>query len=157
MKRTTDHHRLLRDVLSEDAPAELESVVLEATLRHVRRRRQQRMVTRFAAPMTAALVALGIWTARRETVPVYQPLYAPVSTAALPARHVISTRPFGSIVSNADAPRVAMVETNPDGILRLLRDEELLALLGNGKAALVRTSSDTQQLIVLPSRPTSDR
>lgn len=162
MNRTPERDDLLADLLTESAPADFRVALLADTLRHVRRRRLKRRASR-AALATAMACAIGslVWrNAPREATS--EPILAShvvVHTLPFPPTAIVTTRPLGAERIVATFTSVGEVRTRPGaGSLRLLNDDELLALAAPRIPALVRTGPETQELIFLaPAEPDAPR
>ena len=157
MPRPPDHDPLLADVLAEAEPADFRAALLGETLRLARRRRIGRRVRRSALVATIVLgaVTLGLWK---------NPPSSPAPAAVLPA----SPASAYTLIRSQIFPEAARVATQPfqpdrivssfagvvtirtpmaDRFVRLIDDDELLALASPRPAALVRIGPATQELI----------
>jgi len=151
VNRLSEHDDLLDDVMAESAPADFRDALLTDTLRHVRRRRWTRRVGRVALAAACA-IGLLVWrNAPRSAATVsFAAGCAVVCTQPFPARAIVSTRSFdpGRVV--ATFASVGVVRTRlVAGSLRVINDDELLALAAPRLPALVRTGPHTQELIFL--------
>jgi hypothetical protein len=149
-----DANNLLDDVLSESAPADFRDASLGETLRLVRRRRHWRQ-SRQAAGLLVVLGLCGfwIWQGDLPQKPAFAPAvkaiaqtYRTVRTESLPSSAVVATRPLAAGQFIAVASLVEIVQTRT-GNYRLLNDDELLALVGNRPALLIRTGPQSEELV----------
>src|ERR1039457_6915382 len=155
MKNRTDQENLLAEVLAEASPADFRAALLAETLRLARRRRQFHHA-RQAAAVLAVAGLLAILVAQQFSRPttISPPLakkivkqsYALVWTQPLPASAVIRTRYFSATESAAFVPKIMEVVTVSGGF-RLINDDELLALLADKPAALIRTGPNSKELV----------
>jgi hypothetical protein len=148
-----DHERLLSEVLAEDAPAGFREALLGETLQRVRRRRRVRQARRVAALcVVAGMLTVFAW---RFLLPHSGTLtgkprstgYELVLTQPLSAGAIVATQPLsaGHLISSQTT--VAVVSTTGGGNLRLINDDELLALVAPRPAALVRFGPDAEMLV----------
>lgn len=153
MNPGADHERLLSDVLAEDAPAEFREALLGETLQRVRRRRRVRQAGRAASLFAVAgLLAVLAW---RMLSPHSGSMankaggggYELVLTQPLSARAITVTRPLPADQSVSSQATVAVISTTREGNVRLLNDDELLALVAPRPAALVRLNPDNEFLV----------
>lgn len=147
---------LVQSVFADVAPADFEASVLTQTLAHARRQRVIRRTRRSLATVVALTVAvLGVWQIRRPRsldAPITSD-YTVVRTARLPSASLVSSVPFAGTVTNSPAPSYVLIQTGIDPArLRWLTDQELLTLAGPGRAALIRRSSNEQELVILPGK-----
>lgn len=152
MKPAPDHEELLTDVLAEDAPAYWRDSLLEETLRHAGRKRRVRHLRRGVAAL-AMVVVLGatLWRLLPTgLVPrAIEPAgYVTVRTQPLAADAIVRTRSFPVQLLVASQSGVTVVRTRDSVFpLRLLNDQELLAMVDSRSAVLVRRGPDTAELI----------
>src|SRR5688572_33166801 len=137
-----EQDNLLDDVLGEAAPADFERALLDATLRAVRRRRRMRQCSRgLAAAGVFAAIAVAVWNTFLPTTSInlVGPTLHIVSSQPLPASMVVETRPVSVRVVTSSPTTFVMVETGSiKDPFQEITDEQLLALVGNRPAALVR-------------------
>ena len=153
MNNDTNH--LLDDVFTEASPPDFRAALLAETLRLARRRRQIRQVRPVAGVLVMAglLVVLVAQHLSRPSVisrPLVQKIepqsYALVRTQPLPASALISTRNFSATGFAASVPKVVEVATVSGGF-RLINDDQLLALLADKPAVLIRTGPHSEELV----------
>ena len=152
MNRLPEHDDLLDDVLAESAPADFRDALIIGTLRHVRHRRWTRRAGRAALAAAACAIGLLVWRTvpRNATTVSTATGCTVVRTQPFPAGAIVSTRPFGPERVVATFASVGVVRTRLDaGNLRVINDDELLALAAPRLPALVRTGPHTQELIFL--------
>jgi hypothetical protein len=99
---------------------------------------------------------LAVWIAQQFSKPqlVSSPLvkriesqnYELVRTQRLPASALISTRNFSEVSLATPVSVIAEVATRSGGF-RLINDDELLALLADKPAALIRTGPHSEELV----------
>lgn len=150
-----DANNLLNDVLAEAAPADLRDAMLAETLRFVRRRRQIRRV-RPAAGVLALTSLLVILITQRSAKPplvstpptkqVEQQSYTLIRTQPFAASALVSTKGFSATGLAASVPKVVEVATISGGF-RLINDDELLSLLADKPAVLIRTGPHSEELV----------
>ena len=153
MNRIPDRDELLDDVLQESSPARFRVVLLADTLLYARRRRLQRRASRAVlAAVVAGASGLFVW---RHAPPGPTPeatraTYAVVYTQPFSSAAIVTTRAFGDDRIVATVTTVIEVRTQRGaGGLRLVNDDELLALAAPRLPVLVRSGPDTQELIFL--------
>lgn len=155
MNNRTDQESLLAEVLAEASPTDFREAMLAETLRLARRRRQFRQV-RQAAGVLAVIGLLAVLVAQQfsRQPDVSMPLakkivkqsYELVRTQPLPAGAVISTRKFSEAQFAASVSTVVAVATVSGGF-RQINDNELLALLADKPAVLIRTGPNSEELV----------
>ena len=155
MNNRTDQKSLLADVLAEASPTDFREAMLAETLRLARRRRQFRQV-RQAAGVLAVIGLLAVLVAQQfsRQPDVSMPLakkivkqsYELVRTQPLPAGALISTRKFSEAQFAASVSTVVAVATVSGGF-RQINDNELLALLADKPAVLIRTGPNSEELV----------
>lgn len=160
MSRPADHEDLLGDVLAEAEPPDFRATLLGETLRLARRRRRVRHARRVALLATPLLVlGLVAWylappTASPST-PTSSPLITPVAppyalihTRTLPDEAITRSRPLGPESQTATFASIATIHTPPDDrLVRIVGDDELLALAAPRPAALIRVGPQSQELV----------
>src|ERR1041385_3335593 len=146
-----DREDLLADVLADTAPADFRDALLGETLHHVRRRRRWRQ-TRRAATGVAAIALLAVLISR--IVSLHPPKvtegshsYELVRTQPLSAKAIVGTKPLASEQLIESGANVAIIETEASGRIRLIDDNQLLALVAPRPAALVRFGPASAELI----------
>jgi len=155
MNNRTDQESLLAEVLAEASPTDFREAMLAETLRLARRRRQFRQV-RQAAGVLAVTGLLAVLVAQQfsRQPDVSMPLakkivkqsYELVRTQPLPAGALISTRKFSEAQFAASVSTVVAVATVSGGF-RQINDNELLALLADKPAVLIRTGPNSEELV----------
>jgi hypothetical protein len=153
MKSDRDPRRLLDEVL-EDAP-DFRAAMLDRTLGEVRRKRQRRQWGRGTAA-AALVMGLGIlaWKTHLPLTTAQKPSPSPVIAQAgslLPvvpaATPEVATTPAQLVpISPANVAMVETAESQPD--FRVLTDEELLTLAGNGPSIILWQGPHQAQLLV---------
>ena len=138
---------LLADVLADTASADFRAALLGETLHHVRRRRRWRQ-TRRAAVAAIALAATLIFRIAPRRPPTAESVrsYELVATQPLPATAVVATKPLASEQLTSSSGNVPLIETETAVDMRLIDDDQLLAL-APGPAALVRLGPASAELI----------
>jgi hypothetical protein len=155
MNRPTDKENLLAEVLAEASPADFRAAMLAETLRLARRRRHFRQARRIAGVLVVMgmLTVLVVQQSPKPTV-VSAPLvkkalkqsYELVCTQPMPASAFVSTRTFSWNQLAVSAGAVVEITTTTGGF-RLINDNELLALLADKPAALIRTGPHSEELV----------
>jgi hypothetical protein len=155
MNNRVDQDNLLAEVLAEASPADFRAALLAETLRLARRRRQWRQV-RPVAGILALAALLAVLAAHQSSKPptaassiskkIVPPSYQLVRTQPLPAGALITTRVFSTAGLATAIPKVIEVATVSGGF-RLINDDELLALLADKPAVLIRTGPHSEELI----------
>ena len=155
MNHRADQENLLAEVLAEASPPDFRAALLVETLRRARRRRQFRQM-RQAAGVLAVAGLLAVLVAQQFSKPsaISPPLtkkitrqsYELVRTQRLPVNTLISTRNFSAAGLAASVSSVIEVATVSGGF-RLINDDELLALLANKPAILIRTGPHSEELV----------
>jgi hypothetical protein len=155
MNNRADQNDLLAEVLAEASPADFRAALLAETLRLAWRRRQFRRA-RQAAGVLALAGLLAVLAVQQFSKPavvcppsaknIVKQSYELVRTQPLPASAVIRTRYFPVIEPAASVPKVLEVATVSDGF-RLINDNELLALLADKPAVLIRTGPNSEELV----------
>ena len=159
MKPEFEQHSLLKDVLAETAPRHFERLLLDGTLRAVRRRRRRRQCSRgLAAVGVFAAIALAVWNALRPTssVHVIQPALHIVSSQPLAASMVVRSKSGGVVAVSSSPTTFELVQTG--SILdpfKEITDEQLLALVRGRPAALVRQGPHQAELLFLNPEDTN--
>ena len=155
MNLRPDNQNLLNEVLAEASSADFRAALLDRTLRLARRRRKFRQARRASGILAVAI--LSVILARqngREPSGISQPMakqavtpaYKLVRTELLPGSAIVTTRAFpGSrpIESSAGAVQI----TTAGGGYRSINDNELLALVAQKPAVLIRTGPHSEELV----------
>ncbi len=152
MNRLPEHDNLLDDLLADSAPADFRDALLTSTLNHVRCRRWTRRAGRAALAAAACVIGLLVWrnSPRNAETVLTTAVCTVVRTQPFPVGAIVSTRSFGPERVVATFASGVVVRTKPNaGSLRVINDDELLALAAPGLPALVRTGPQTQELIFL--------
>ena len=155
MNERTDNQDLLAEVLAEASPADFREAMLAETLRRARRRRQFRQ----ARPVAGVLVLMGllaVLVAQHFSKPsvgspplaktIARQSYELVRTHPLPASAIVSTRSFSATGLAASVPNFTEIATVGGGF-RLINDDQLLALLADKPAVLIRTGPHSEELV----------
>ena len=148
-------HGLLDDVLVEAAPPEFERALLKGTLGAVRRRRRSRQLARGLGAVGAfAGIVLVLWNALGPFNPVksVRPALNIVSSQPLLPAMIVRTKPahVAIVTSSAAKTTYVLVETGSiKSPFQEIDDEELLALAGGRRVALVRQGPHQAELIFL--------
>ena len=154
MNHEPDNEQLLADVLAEAAPADFRETMLGETLRLACRRRRWRQTRRTAA-LLVALGLLGVLV--RQNFPAHPLAPVPGATAKVKSYELVRTQPLsaGAIVVTrplaadqlvASVATAEMIQTG-SGNIRVINDDELLALVASRPAALVRLGPHSERLI----------
>ena len=155
MNERTDNQKLLAEVLAEASPADFRAAMLAKTLRLARRQRQFRQARR-AIGATAAMGLLAVLVVQHFSRPpvgssplakqIVRQSYGLVRTQPLPANAFVRTRSLSAVGFAAPLPRIIGVVTTSGGF-RLINDDELLALLADKPAVLIRTGPHSEELV----------
>jgi hypothetical protein len=155
MNERTDNQNLLAEVLAEASPADFRAAMLAESLRLARRRRQFRQARCAVGVLTAAsLLAVLVMQQFSKSPVVSRPRakiigkqsYDLVRTLPMPASALVSTRSFSATGFALSIPKVVEVATTSGGF-RLINDDELLALLADKPAVLIRTGPHSEELV----------
>ena len=155
MNHQADKESLLAEVLAEASPAGFREALLAETLRLTRRRRQFRRVRRIAGVLVLMGLLVVLVAHHFSKLPAVSPpiakqietqSYKLVRTQPLPASALVSTRSFSTAGFAAAVPKAVEVATVSGGF-RLINDDELLALLADKPAALIRTGPHSEELV----------
>jgi len=155
MNNRTDQDNLLAEVLAEASPPDFRAALLAETLRLARRRR----LFRQARPAAGVLVLMGllaVLVAQLFPKPpvislplakkIVRQSYELVRTQTLPANALVRTRSFSATRITASVPGIIEVAT-VSGSFRLINDDQLLALLADKPAVLIRTGPHSEELV----------
>ena len=155
MNERTDNQELLAEVLAEASPADFRAAMLAEMLRMARRRRQFRQV-RPTAGFLVLMGLLAVLAAQHFSKPpvgspalaekIARQSYELVRTQPLPAGAIVSTRSFPTAGFTASVPNFTEIATVGGGF-RLINDDELLALLADKPAVLIRTGPHSEELV----------
>jgi hypothetical protein len=155
MNNRTDQESLLAEVLAEASPTDFRAAMLAETLRLARRRRQFRQIRRVVGAL-AVMGLLAVLVAQQFSKPpvvstqlakkIEKQSYELVRTQPLAANARVSTRSFSAAGFTSTAPSVIEVATVSGGF-RLINDNELLALLADKPAVLIRTGPHSEELV----------
>jgi hypothetical protein len=151
--RNDNENKLWEDMLSDVAPAEFRKALLNQTLGRVRRRKRMRRLGQ--GVMVGALVMVAgllLWPGeRRQTVQQPKPVLSNVevvSSQPLDSSMVVQSVPGLVELVNSKPAELILVDTRREEIRRI-SDEELLALVGNRPAALVRKGPNEAELLIV--------
>jgi hypothetical protein len=155
MNNRTDQENLLAEVLAEASPPDFRAAMLAETLGLVRRQRQFRQA-RHVIGATVAMSLMAVLVVQHLSKPpvVSMPLarkivrqsYDLVRTQPLPANALVRTRSLSAVGFAVPLPRIIEVITTSGGF-RLINDDELLALLADKPAVLIRTGPHSEELV----------
>ena len=155
MNERIDNQELLAEVLAEASPADFREAMLAETLRLARRRRQFRQARPAAGILVMAGLLVVLVAQHLSGPPVVSPplaikivrqSYELVRTQPLPASAIVSTRSFSAAGFSLSVPKVIEVATVSGGF-RLINDDQLLALLADKPAVLIRTGPHSEELV----------
>jgi hypothetical protein len=155
MNDHAEKESLLAEVLAEASPADFRATMLAETLRLARRRRQIHQARRVTGVLIGmSLIAVLVTQQFSKPTFISQPIakkiveqnYALVLTQPLPASAVISTRTFMASQLVSSAETVVEIRTTAEGF-REINDNQLLALLPDKPAALIRTGPNSEELV----------
>jgi hypothetical protein len=155
MNKHADKDSLLTEVLAEASPADFRATMLAETLRQARRRRHFRQARQAVGALTVMSLLAVFMVQRSSTPPVLsiplakmitKPSCELVRTRPLPADAIVGTRCFPETGFAASVPRIVEVATSSGGY-KIINDDELLALLADKPAVLVRTGSHSEELV----------
>src|SRR5450631_4116512 len=155
MNERTDNQDLLAEVLAEASPADFREAMLAETLRLARRRRRIRQTRPVAGVLVMAGLLVVLVAHHFSKLPVVSPptakqiepqSYQLVRTQSLPASALVSTRSFSATGIASTVPKVVEIATVSGGF-RLINDDQLLALLADKPAALIRTGPHSEELV----------
>lgn len=155
MNKRPEQRQLLDDVLAESASPDFRTALLGETLRLARHRRRWLLARQAGGSLVVMLLAGWlVWPRGPEpsiaVVPVAK-TSAPTSflliqTQPFPAGAMVSTMNFTGVGGVASEPSVTVVATTSGGFL-FINDEQLLALLGDRPAILIRIGPDKEELV----------
>jgi hypothetical protein len=155
MNNRADQESLLSEVLAEASPADFRATMLAETLRLARRRRHFRQGRR----RLGVILVMGLLAAfvmqKFSKSPVVSPVsaakilnpaYNLVSTRPLPTAALVSTRSFPATEFAAPIPTVIEIAT-VSGEFHSINDDDLLAMLADKPAVLIRTGPHSEELV----------
>ena len=146
--------QLLDDLLEDVASREFRTLVLDQTLRAVRRRKRVRQQNiALIAAACVAVFAFVLWKTREPLI-VLKPAQRPVSTIVrsktLSPPPVVRTKPGGVEMVSSSASTFTPVETRAsESCYTEIDDAQLFALLAGKPVALVHRGPNQAQLIFL--------
>ncbi len=157
MSNHADKESLLAEVLAEASPADFRAVLLATTLREARRCRRWRQAREAGGVLSALLLTSWlVWQHRPERISAAHPAtkagaaasssFQLVETRSWPAGAVVITGNFPAIKTIFTAAAVTQITTTGGGF-HYLNDEQLLALLGDRPAVLIRTGPHSEDLV----------
>jgi hypothetical protein len=149
VKNQDPSEQLLSDIFAEAISPELRSGLLSNLLQHAQRKRRARNAAKAAT--ASVVIALISILGRQTRIPKAEPkppAFHLVETQPLSGSAIVTTRPFATKSVVVTVAFDAQVETKKTHLpFRVIDDHELLALAGEGRAALVRVGPHTQELI----------
>ena len=155
MKNRDPNDRLLGEIFADTLSSDFREELLASTLRHVRLKRRTRKALRGAAAVVAVvcLLAISAWNMRRSGPGLVSPQraeYSLVRTQPLPPGSLVTTQVFATERVIQTVAFTQQVQTEKERLpFRIIDDRELLALAGEGRAALVRVGPNSEELIFL--------
>jgi hypothetical protein len=163
MKSKTEVERLLDDIFSDAAPEPFRTQLLEVTLRRARVHRRISLARRTAAVALLVVTTVGLWgwrevmvsdPLRQAKVTVRQPVsglpsYGLIRTLPTEPARLIATTPGTTPVVLTAPASVAVVATQPEQrLFSEINDDQLLMLLAERPAVLVRRGPHDAELVV---------
>jgi len=155
MNNHADQEKLLADILAESSPAGFRATLLAETLHLAQQRRRLRQVRRTSGVILLAGLLTIVVMQRFSKSPIISP--SPAAATLNPAYHLVRTRPMPvtALVNTGIRSAVQLVTTMPsvieiatmNGEYRLINDNELLAMLADKPAALIRTGPHSEELV----------
>lgn len=153
MNHETDHDNLLDDVLAESSPTGFRDALLDDTLRLVGQRRRWKNARRSGAGLALiAMIAAVLLQKSPHTSVTSSPepraeSYTLIQTLPLPAGAMLGTQPLTAeqMVDSSLMGTVAII-TSHDAV-RIINDDELLALVASRPAMLVRLAPGFERLV----------
>jgi hypothetical protein len=155
MNNHADKENLLIEVFAEASPADFRAAMLAETLSVARRRRQFHQTRRVVGVLMVMGLVVILFTQQFSKPPVIsQPIakkimkqnYELVLAQPMPISAVISTRTFTASQLVSSAGTVVEISTTTDGF-REINDDQLLALLSDKPAVLIRTGPNSEELV----------
>ena len=153
MKNRDPNDRLLGDIFADALSPDFRANLLASTLQTVQRKRRMRKTVRVAAAVMGivCLIGLSTWSLRRSDSTLVSLETAPVTvvrTQPLPRSSIVTTQGFATEAIIQTVAFTQLVHTEKEhSPFRIIGDRELLALVGEGRAALVRVGPETEELI----------
>ena len=155
MNNRIDQDNLLAEVLAEASPADFRAAMLTETLRLARRRGHLRRARR-GLGILMAMSLLAIFVAQKfSKSPVVSP--ARIAKMLNPAYNLVRTQPLpvAAFVRTRSYPATEFVTTIPtvieiatvSGRFHSLNDNELLAMVADRPAVLIRTGPHSEELV----------
>lgn len=155
MKTPPEPNRLLDDVLAESAPGTFRETLLNQTLEQVRHRKQRQRATRIALPLLLLAAIPLLLLERSETrrnggaLPIASQQPSPGDRSSPP-------KPLVEIVRTSSAS-VEFIESKPaEALVEELNDDELLTMLADTPALLVRHGPGDVELVFAQSASNPD-
>lgn len=153
MNREREH--LLGDILAEPGGSgELRELLLDRTLRQVRRRRSVRRLRRAGSvllvPLLLALLLWYVYPPPESKLSAHRVPYTLVRTEPMPRSALVRTQPFpaSGLVTSAPSADIATITTSRGKRgYRQIDDAVLLALAGTNAAVLVRLGPHSAELV----------
>jgi hypothetical protein len=155
MNNRIDQETLLAEVFAEGSPADFRAAMLTETLRLARRRRHFRQFRR-GLGVFAVMSLLAVFVAQQFSRPtvisrlqakkIAMPNYELVLTQPLPASMLVVTHSFSMPGPFESVPKIVEITTASGGF-HLISDNELLALLADKPAVLIRTGPHSEELV----------
>ena len=151
-----DAEKLLADVMVENAPADFHEAMLGGALREARHRRHRRQVLRIAPVLVLVGLIGGLLhrpanrlPAIKETARVESP-YQLVHTEPLAAQQIVTTHELAAPYATAVPDAVNLVQTTAtSGPYNVIGDDELLGIVRERPAMLVRMDEHSERLVFL--------
>ena len=155
MNNRIDQDTLLAEIFAEEPPADFRAAMLTQTLRLARRRRHFRQFRR-GLGVFVVMSLLAVFVAqqfsklpvisRPQAKKITNPNYELVLTQPLPTSQLIATYSFSMPGPYESVPKAFEIATVSGGF-RLINDNELLALLADKPAVLIRTGPHSEELV----------
>ena len=155
MNNQADQDNLLAEVLAEASPSDFRTTMLAETLRRARRRRHFRQGRRglgvFLLMSLLAVFVVQKFLSSPVVSPapaakILNPAYNLVRTRPLPAAALVNTRSDPETEFAASIPTVIEIATISGGF-RSINDNELLAMLADKPAVLIRIGPYSEELV----------
>jgi hypothetical protein len=155
MNDHADQENLLAAVLAEASPTDFRATMLAETLRLARRRRHFRQ-TRRGLGVILLMGLLAVFVVQKflkspvvapaHPVKILNPVYHLVRTRPLPVAALVSTRSYPETEFAAPIPTVIEIATVSGGF-HSINDNDLLAMLADRPAVLIRTGPHSEELV----------
>ena len=154
MKNSIDHRPFLDAILEETAPGGYREAVLRNTLLAVHRRKRRRTAGRvLVAVVSLAILAVVLesWqTPRRPSVRQTSSPLTMISSQPLNRSLIVQTQPGTLAIVHSSPGSMAVVNSVPmKDRLNLVNDDQLLALLADYGAVLVRNHPTVAPRLIL--------